>query len=443
MSKPANQEFITLFRQSAPYINKFRGKTFVIVFNGETVAAENFAHLIHDLALLDSLGIKLVLIHGARPQIEQKLQSIGIQFKYEQGIRITTDDALVCVKQAVACIRLEIEALLSMGLANSPMAGAKLRVTSGNFITAKPFGIRNGVDYQHTGEVRKIDTTGIKQQLDQGAIVLVSPLGYSPTGEIFNLLAEEVARETATALQADKLIYLTENDLIQEVTTPIPELTVSEAEELLESEQLKANKLSQETQQILKNAIDVCRAHVGRVHILDRHRDGALLQELFTRDGAGTLISSDLYEGTRAAVIDDIPGVLELIEPLEQQGILVRRSREKLEMEIQQFIVIERDRTIIACAAVFPFSENNSAELACFAVHPDYRNQGRGDTLLAYIENLLLQQKVTQLFVLSTHTAHWFLERGFIQSEISALPVEKKRLYNFQRNSKVFSKHLS
>ncbi|MDH5324564.1 MAG: amino-acid N-acetyltransferase [Gammaproteobacteria bacterium] len=435
MSQTSDQEFITLFRNSAPYINKFRGKTFVIVFNGETIAADNFPHLIHDFALLNSLGIKLVLVHGARPQIEQKLNNMDAEFQYEGDARITDSTALLCVKEAVGCIRLEIESLLSMGLANSPMAGAKLRVAGGNFITAQPYGIRDGIDFQHTGEVRKIDIDAIQQRLDAGAIVLLSPVGYSPTGEIFNLLAEDVAKATAASLKADKLIYLTESGLYRDGQA-VKELSVAEAQMLL-------NQQPKETQHLLRDAIFVCNNGVARAHILERRIDGVLLQELFTRDGVGTLINSDLYQGKRQATIDDVSGILELIEPLEQEGILVRRSREKLEMEISRFYVTEKDGMIIACGAAYPYPEQNTAELACFAVHPNYRKQGLGDELLEYIQNQCTQQNITTLFVLSTHTAHWFQERGFVPMDLTDLPVERKRLYNYQRKSKMFRKTLA
>ncbi|OGT22564.1 MAG: amino-acid N-acetyltransferase, partial [Gammaproteobacteria bacterium RBG_16_57_12] len=346
-----NITFVQWFRNAAPYINAFRGRTFVITFSGEAVADTQFPHLIHDIALLNSLGVRLVLVHGARPQIEQRLTERQAVTQVIDGIRITDAAALGCVKEAVGALRVEIESLLSMGLANSPMAGARLRVTCGNFVTARPVGIRNGIDYQHTGEVRRIDGDGIRQPLDNGAIVLLSPLGYSPTGETFNLLAEDVATATASALGADKLLYLVEN---LDTANGLPrELTLSQARELLDSHAA----LAEDQRLALRGAVQVCGQNVHRAHLIPRQVEGALLQELFTRDGIGTLISADLFEGTRPATIDDVGGILELIAPLEQAGILVRRSRERLETEIGRFVVVERDGMIIACAALYPFTE--------------------------------------------------------------------------------------
>lgn len=434
MSEVDSQQFVRWFRNSAPYINAFRGRSFVIYFGGEAVADHGFAHLIHDLALLNSLGIKLVLVHGARPQIERRLEESGLTFQYANDLRVTDETTLECVKQAAGSVRMEIEARLSMGLANSPMAGAQIRVVSGNFVTAQPLGVRKGVDYQHTGEVRRVDVAAINQQLSQGNIVLLSPLGYSPTGEAFNLHAEDVAGHAAIALQAEKLIYITDTEVLNQEQGSLHEITLDELSQI-ETD----NEALQHT---LNNAQHACQRGVHRIHLIDRHEDGALLRELFTRDGSGTLISTEKFEGTRPASIEDIGGLLEILTPLEEAGVLVRRSRERLEMEVDHFAVIERDNSIIGCAALYPFKEEKIAELACLAVHPDYRSERRGDLLLDYISHLARRQGMLQLFVLTTHTAHWFLERGFVESTLDTLPPQRQGMYNYQRNSKVYVKEL-
>lgn len=433
------KSFIQLFRGAAPYINAFRGRTFVIMFGGEAAADNNFKRLIHDFAVLNSLGIRLVLVHGARPQISQCLKAASIETRYVDERRITTELSLQCVKSSVGVLRLEIEALLSMGLANSPMAGSRIRVSSGNFVTAMPYGIRNGVDFMYTGEVRRIDSAGIIHQFNEGTVTLLSPLGYSPTGEIFNLSAEDVATAAAVALNADKLLYLADNPTLKDSQgNLIKQLSISQTKQLLSAKDLPSKLM----RRILKSAIDVCSNGVKRVHIIDRKHDGGLLQELFTRDGIGTLISANFYDETCQATIDDVVGILELITPLEQEGVLVRRSRERLEMEIDHFTVVKRDGMVIACAALYPLGTNNAAELACLAVHPEYRGDSRGNELLKYIEQNAKQMKILQLYALSTHTSHWFQERGFEHVDIDKLPVQIQSLYNYQRNSKVFYKHL-
>jgi amino-acid N-acetyltransferase len=431
--------FVTWFRQSSPYIHAHRGRVFVVSFGGEACIDRSFPHLIHDIALLHALGIRLVLVPGARPQIEQRLKGRGAQMRYVGGLRVTDPEALACVKEAVGAVRVEIEALLSVGLANSPMAGARIRVASGNYVTAKPIGVLEGVDYQHTGQVRRIDAEAIRQRLDEGAIALIAPIGYSPTGEVFNLSAAEVATSTAIALGADKLVYLIEGGGILDANERlITHMIPREVDVLLGD----AHNLPEEPAQALQGAITACRRGVKRIHLISRKRDGALLQELFTRDGVGTLITAEPFEDLRPARIEDVAGILELIAPLEGTGVLVRRSRERLETEIGRFVVMERDGTIIACAALYPYAGTGMGELAGLAVHPGYREGGRGDKLLAFLELQAKTQGIERLFVLTTQTAHWFQERGFEPAELSALPMEKQVLYNYRRNSKVFIKAL-
>lgn len=438
--KPGEQsDFVRWLRHSSPYINAHRGRTFVVAFGGDAVADGALRNLVHDLALLSSLGVRLVLVPGARPQIEQRLQERGAQIRYVNGLRVTDPAALSCVKEAIGNVRVELEALLSMGLANSPMAGFRIRVASGNFVTARPVGVREGVDYEHTGEVRRIDGEAIRERLASGAVVLVSPLGYSPTGEVFNLYAEDVAFAVARELRADKLLFLLDGEpLLNADGELVRELTVSEAQQYLR----EPGRLSEDMARILAGAIEVCRSGVPRVHLLELRLDGVLLLELFTRDGVGTLLTAEAFETTRQATVDDVAGVLELIRPLEEDGSLVRRSRELLENEIEHFLVSERDGTIVACAALYPHPESGLGEVACVAVHPDYRRQGRADMLLARLEKQARALGLRGVFVLTTRTAHWFQERGFTAASLDALPMARRALYNFKRNSKVFLKQL-
>lgn len=447
-------DFVEWFRAAAPYIHNFRGKTFVIAFGGELVADANFVQLAHDVNLLNSLGVRLVLVHGVRPQVEARLHANGTAIRYVNGLRVTDDAALACVKEAAGTVRVEIEALLSLGLANTPMAGADIRVASGNFVTAKPLGVRDGVDLLHTGEVRKIDVIGITRRLDQAEIVLLSPVGYSPTGEVFNLTLEDVATQTAIALRADKLIFLMDTEGVPSKGRAIHNtLTVDEAREVLS----KNRKLPEDVAYYLPGAIAACEAGAlpaspdrrgtgrpfavtTRAHLISRHRDGALLSELFTREGVGTLITPSPLETVRPATIDDVGGILGLIEPLEREGVLVRRSRELLEMEIGRFLVLESDRVIAGCIALYPFPEEQAAELACLAVAESYRGQGFGERLLAAAEAQGKKSGFKRLFVLTTRTEHWFEERGFVESRPDQLPKKKQSLYNYQRRSKVLQK---
>ena len=435
-----NNSHVDWFRQSAPYIHAHRGRTFVILFGGEAVEDSGFANLIHDVALLGSLGVRIVLVHGARPQIERQLTTLKVKSEFADNMRITLNENMPAVEQAVGQVRMSIEAQLSMGLPNTPMAGAALRVVSGNFVTAQPYGIRNGIDFCQTGNVRNVDASAIKQHLQNDNVVLVSPIGYSPTGEIFNLRAEDVATETAIALNADKLIFVMENNQVTDNDgNLLQQLNLPQAEAWLKNH----DGGNEETQIHLNNAAQACRGGVRRVHLLSRQHDGALLQELYTRDGIGTLVTAENYEGLRHAVIDDIGGIMELISPLEEKGVLVKRSREQLELDINNFTVIERDGMIIACAALFTFADTAAAELACLAVHQDYQERGRGDDLIQHIEWQARKTHMKKLFTLTTQAMHWFIERGFLECDIEDLPIEKKSLYNYQRNSKILCKQLN
>ncbi len=436
-----DQPFVDAFRQAVPYINAHRGKIFVILFGGEAVADdERFAGLIHDLALLDALGVRLVLVHGARPQVEAELREGGHELRYVNGLRVTDEAALAAVKEAVGATRIKIEALLSQGLPNSPMHGARLRVASGNAVIARPLGVREGVDYCYTGEVRRVDTELIHAWHAADTIVLLSPMGYSATGEVFNVSAREVAAAAAQALGAEKLVMLTEEGGPRDAEgRTIHELTLSQTETLLRDE---GAALSEDLRLSLTHGLAACRRGVRRTHLLPRQLDGGLLLELFTRDGVGTMISTDRYEGARRATIEDVAGLIELIRPLEEDGTLVRRSRERLETEIDRFTVLERDGAIIGCAALYTFGEEPVGELACVAIDADYRRGGRADALLAAVEARARRECLEKLFVLTTRTAHWFRERGFVPAEITDLPVAKQAMYNFQRRSKVFIKTL-
>ncbi len=448
------QEFVSWFRSVAPYIHAFGGKTFVIAFGGEVVDDGQFVSLSHDLNLLASLEVRIVLVHGARPQIESRLKRANLETKLAGGLRVSDDQTMEVVKEANGSIRVEIESLLSMGLVNSPMAGSDIRVASGNFVTAKPIGVLEGVDLQHTGEVRKVDAIGMQKRLDDGEMVLLSPLGYSPTGEAFNLSLEDVAVSTAIALDADKLIFLMDSSGVHNARGELlREMTAQKAKNLLQhvkNNHSKSNMAtSQETSKITEDeayylpaAIRACDHGVARTHLICRHTDGAILQELFTHDGIGTMVTEMPLESMRQAEIDDVGALLQLIEPLEAEGILVRRGRERLEMEIEQFYVMEHDGRVIGCAALYPFAEEKTAEFACLAIHPSYRGGGRGDRLFHYCEEQAKEQGFKTIFCLTTRTEHWFLERGFIEKTVSDLPAEKQKIYNLQRRSKVFVKKL-
>ena len=433
------EAFVKWFRSATPFIHEFGERTIVIAFGGEVLTDGEMMQLAHDINVLVSLEIRVVLVHGTRPQVEDQLAQRGIVSKLVDGRRVTDDGALRCVKEANGIVRMEIEATLSTELANSPMAGADIRVSSGNFITAKPFGVRDGVDYMHTGQVRKVDVEGIVRRLDDDEVVLISPIGFSPTGDIFNCTLEDVATSVAVALKAEKLIFLTETlGATDNKQRLLNELTALQAQEALNS--VRYGGQTEDIRLFLPCAIRAVREGVKRAHLISRHIDGALLMELFTHHGIGTMVVLEAPDRLRDAKLEDIDGIMGIIDPLVAAGILVKRERDLIETEIDRFVVLEHENEIIGCAALYPFPNDKAVELACLAVNPFYRDGGRGERILNFAEKRAKEKGFKTLFVLSTQTTQWFLKRGFVETDVSKLPQEKQALYNYSRRSKIYSK---
>jgi len=431
------------FRASTTYINAHRGKVFVILLSGEALLDENFANTVFDITLLHSLGVKLVLVHGARPQITQALAAANIESRYHRNLRITDAKSIATVRDIVGGLCLKLDGMFSMGLANSPMHGSRMRLTRGNFVSARPVGVHDGIDYQFTGRVRSIHATAIREQLDNDSMVLLSNMGNSMTGDVFNLSAEEVATETAIVLAAEKLILMVPTAGVQnsrgQLIASLNEKVANENASRLEG---YSDSDSQCIAQALRAALQAYRKGVHRSHLISFRDNGALLQELFTRDGRGSLLSSDSFDQLRPAQTADVAAILSLIRPLEADGTLVERSRERLENEIGNFKVIELEDTLVACAALYPISAG-SAEIACIAIHPQYQGKKMGSRLLSSLETEARQRGILELYVLTTVTSHWFLEHGFSESSPEQLPEPRQSLYNYQRNSKVLRKQLT
>ncbi len=431
-------QFVTWLRAVAPYVHAHRGRTFVVAFEGELIEAGRLTALVHDLSLLHALGIRLLLVHGSRPQVQAQLQLKGLQTSFAGGLRITDSAALACVKEAAGGIRLDIEAAFSQGLPSTPMANSKIRVVSGNFVVARPVGIVDGVDFLHTGVVRKIDTEAIRSTLATDALVLMSPLGFSPTGEAFNLKVEDVATQAAIALKADKLVLIGALDGIRDPSGKLhTELPVEQAEQIL-----AARKAPEDSLGDLHSLVRACRGGVARAHLIPMRLDGGLLIELFTHAGVGTMVSTENLEALREAASDDVGGILRLIEPLEADGTLVKRPRELIEREIGQFSLLEHDGRIVGCAALYPFADAAMGELACLTVHADCREAGSGERLMKRIEARARAAGLARLFVLTTRTSHWFLKRGYAMANVEDMPVQRQRMYNWQRRSQVLMKAL-
>jgi len=448
----------------------------VIAVPGACLSEPFIATLGHDLALLSHLGLRVVLCFGLRAQVDALLDAENaVQRRHGaergahrnadrsiasapviDGRRVTDDRALQAIQSAAGLARLELEARLSTGLPDSPNAGSELAVSSSNLIWARPFGVHDGVDFRHTGTVREVRRQALLGLLDAGHLVIQPPLGHSLTGEVFNLPVDEVAAEIAVAVQADKLVYLVDALPRDAGGTVIRQVSASDrrldegrersrgnVDDEYQGEHQGENRDDGRLGRVIEQARRVCRAGVGRVHLLRTDDPDALLAELYTRDGSGTLISAGRYDALRTATIHDVAGIIRLITPLQENGTLATRSREQLELDIERFRVDTRDGLVIACGAAFELDDGLSVEFGCIAVHPDYRGEGRADALLAHLEREAVLRGRQRALLLSTRTGHWFIERGYTEASLAALPGSRRNAYNRSRASKVYVKPLN
>jgi amino-acid N-acetyltransferase len=442
-AKPGPCSFTEMFRMMSPYINFHRGSTMVIHLPGQVIESNVFAAVMQDIALLNTFGIKLVLVAGSRPQLNRQLEMRQLSQRFDCGMRITGPEELQCAMDAAGSVRFQIESHLGRGIVNSPGKARNINIASGNFITAQPVGVRGGVDFGNTGEMRRLNIPKVEDALDNGDIVLISSIGYSASGEVFNCMSEQVASKCAIQLKSDKLIFLHDGEEMFDTRTnqTVHALMIQQAQQYVEIAR-QDPEVSPDFLLYLKQSIKACINGVTRSHLVSRHVDGGLLQELFTRDGEGLMISKHMYEGVRMAKTSDIVSIMRLIQPLLDQDVLVSRNQEQIESNVHTFSVVERDGAIIACAALQPY-ENNMAEIACVAVDPQYRSLGKGNALIGFLLRKARSMGVNKVFVLTTRTSHYFMERGFEEASVEELPHSKRTKIDLKRGSKVYIMDIS
>ncbi|MFT5392192.1 MAG: amino-acid N-acetyltransferase, partial [Gammaproteobacteria bacterium] len=375
-------DYVAWFRNAAPYIRAHRDKTFVLYVTARALAHETFESIAQDVALLATLGTRIVLVYDAPwhethpPRAPDAQPGSARETPSIPTVRhATSPDTIKGELETIGRLRFRIEASVGAALARVPLASLALRVISGNFVNARPAGIHDGRDLGLTGDVRRIDADGITFALDARQVVLIPPIGHSPSGDVFRLEGSAVAAQIAIELRAQKFIVLDQAlDLRSPDGNRIREFTLLQAREHL-VELRRGPTSTSDAATLLDLVANACHLGVRRGHLLDAGSDGVLLTELLTRDGVGTMVAADVYDETRRATGDDFSGIVSLIEPLENAGALVHRPREQLARELNQFMVMDRDGTVIACAAVYPIwpSQDNAApefvEFACLAVH--------------------------------------------------------------------------
>lgn len=418
------------FRDSTPYIHTHRGKTFVVMLGGDAAEHANLTNLVHDLALLSVLGVRLVIVHGARPQID----AANPNAEFVDGRRVTSGDELHGVIAASASVRARIEAAFSTGLPNTPLHNVGVRVAGGNVVRARPIGVRSGVDHGYTGEVRSVDADAIEALLDANAVLLLSPLGYSPAGATYNLEASALAAEVAAGVQADKLIVLDAASHVRnDHGDPERDVTPASLDALLAANPDVSDRL--------QAMLDAVRRGVSKAHLVSYADDGALLEELFTASGSGTQLSEQAHRNIRGASTADLSGIAELVRPMMSQGSLIERSNDEIDQNIDRYLVAEIDGIVIGCCAVLPCGPD--AEVASVAVHPSQRGDGlTARALLAAAESLAQEAGAGHLWALTTAARDWFVEHGFAVVGRDTLPAERKDRYDTERNSTVLCKQL-
>jgi len=448
-----------MFRSAAPYIRRHHGNIMVIHIPSALLGTHVLDSTMSDVCLMALLGVKIVIVIGVRSLVDKKLDQIGLSPQYIGNTRVTDEKTLTVIKEMAGFARFEIESRL----ARSIMVGDanQISVVGGNFYSAQPIGVRGGIDFGYTGKVRRFEKESMELRLNSGDIIVLTCLGYSASGELFNVNSEHLAAQAAGQLSASKVIYITEGEQMIDKRTGelVQSMRVKDTEAFLKYHGLDLNgdvdfqgaTNENEAQfgtrpfaehhglvSMLRGCAEALKKGAMRAHLIGPH-PGTLIQECYTRDGAGTLIAKDLYDDIRPATIQDIPGIQSLIRPLEESGYLVPRSTQELEKDIDHLHVFVRDGCVVAVAMIKPYDEVYG-EIGCFAVSPKYRKAGRGDAMLTYLERIAIQMGIKRLFCLSTQTMQWFMERGFIPVRVEALPPSRLEKYNWQRNARVYMK---
>ena len=412
------------------YVPRFRDRIFVVAVDGEIVASPNFANILLDLAVLRSLNIKIILVHGAAFQIEQLAAERGVALSNSDGTGITDDATLRVSLDAATTVMNEI----MQGL-----TAVDLRAVYANAIIAHPAGILGGVDFQSTGRVERVDTKSLQLFLDQGIIPLVPPMGFDGEGRTFRVNSDAIAVEIAEAMQAMKVLYLSASEGLVVNGETIRQLSIGEADDLTKK---KRSAINPRLLSKLDHAARACRQGVPRVHLLNGNVNEALLDEVFSPDGIGTMVYSNEYQQVRRVFKKDVRAVMTLIRQSVDNEELVRRTRAEILAHLEDYWVLEIDRTLVGCVALHLFPEAKMAEMACLYIAKNHEGQGYGRKLMAFAEQLAAEKGIARLFALSTQAFNYFQQKGgFVETTPDALPPERRKKYDTSgRNSKVLTR---
>jgi amino-acid N-acetyltransferase len=419
-------------REILQYVPRFRERTFVVAVDGEVAASENFSNVLLDLAVLRSLSIKVVLVHGAGMQINQLSAARGVPVSNSDGTGVT--DAATLQLSIDAAIRLTNEIM-------EGLSSVDLRAAYINALIAHPAGILGGVDQQYTGKVERVDVKAFKLLLDEGIIPVVPPLGFDGEGRTYRVNSDAIAVEIAEELSAAKILFLAPSTAFSASACPPRQMSVPETLDLIKRQR---SDFAQGLVSKLENSARACVQGVPRVHILDGGVNEALLNEVFSHDGIGTMIYLNEYQQIRRIFKKDVRAVMSLIRQSVHNEELVRRTRAEILEHLEDYWLLEIDRSPIACVALHIYPEESAGELACLHVSTAHENQGHGRKLMAFVENLAKEKGVRNLFALSTQAYSYLQQKGgYLPADPSLLPAERRTKYEASgRNSKVLLKEL-
>ncbi len=411
------------------YVPRFREKIFVVAVDGDIVASENFSNILLDVAVLRSLSIKVILVHGVAAQVEKLSAERGVKFSNSDGIGITDD----------ATLKLSIEA--ASQVMNDIMQGlttVDLRAAYANAIIAHPAGILGGVDSQWTGRVERVDTQALHLFLNDGITPIIPPIGFDGEGKTFRVNSDAIAVEVAAAMRAIKIIYLLSQEGLLLAGEIVRQLSIAETDEILKKKKVHERNLVSK----LENAARACREGVPRVHLLNGNINEALLSEVFSAEGVGTMIYSNEYQQVRRVFKKDVRTVMNLIRQSVDSEELARRTRADIIAHIEDYWVLEIDRAIVGCVALHVFTAEKKAEMACVYVSKSHGGQGYGQKLMAFAERLASEKGVEKIFALSTQAFAYFQQKGGYQEATQdVLPPERREKYEASgRKSKVLVK---
>ena len=440
MDEIKHREQVDLIREVFYYQNRFDGKTIVLKIDYPILNASHFPQLLKDMAMLRATGIEIILIPGAREWIDAVLKEYDIESEYVDGVRIATQDSIPFIRMAAFDVANRLMTLLTAFQANAVI---------GNFVRARGIGVVDGVDFQNSGRVEKILKDPLQQILDQGMIPIFPCIGWNAAGKPYNLSSDEIAVAVAEALQAEKLFFVTDSDGFMETRFKLPpglvknsdgrvaRLSLEEAEEVLN---LNAGNPDPDLK-YLDLALTACRKGTERAHVVDGRMEGAILREIFSNLGVGTMVYGNDYESIRPMKADDIGDVLRLMQPLMQEGILVKRTEDDLMARQGDFVVYSIDDVVHACGALHDYGEGQ-AEIAAIATNPVYSHLSMGRKILSYLVEKAARIGMTRVFALTTRTVDWFEQLGFVEADLESLPAKKRDTYNHARKSRIFALEL-